>query len=1167
MRPVTQRQPLEANKWIAGLITEASPLNFPEGASLDEENFVIDRDGSRARRRGLDYEAGYTTVSLEQSSTASGRAIQNFLWENVNENPQSNFLVHQFGNRLYVFNSDTTAVSSNMLFGGAVSLTATVNTRFSFASIQGDLVVAVGDQTLRTIRYESSASASIAYTRITVRDFWGVDDGFATDERTVSLTNLHAYNLYNQGWPPEFFCSTEGTANPTEMNNGTTTDPVEATKTYLGIYPSNADVIYTAMTFFTNGRKAYFPFALENIVSGNTPAASGHYIIDLFNRSQGRIDTYQADIDAGWTARVNYTASIPTDQSTGGIKAIAAYAGRLFYACSPGETGGDNRSPHIGTFVLFSQLVDNRVDIGKCYQEADPTAEEISDLIDTDGGYIQLPDVINIKALIPFGSQLLVFADNGVWAIAGGDRGFTATEYQSLLLTNNGAISAESIVVTESAVFYWSRNGIYVIGAETSTQVITAGRLQPQSVTEETIQGLYNAIPYNSKKYATGYYDEVESKIRWLYQNSHDSDFPQKYTHELILDVSIPAWSKFTFQDITARTPRVSGYCPVPIQSRGFANANFKYSTLAPDLSGTYVMTTSYYKNTDFVDWYTADVSATSTVSRGADAAAYLVTGYMTGGDSARHKYLPYLTVHCRRVLEDTSATASSSSTTTASSSVMAAWAGNLAYAQEFRLPGSASTFPSELGTAMENIFGVLTGTGACEPYMVVPRTLSADHRLYVAGDGKHKWARSGVNQCPPIFTFEMLCAPQQAYQNSVGLHGGYMGFSGASTNHSTNFGWIQSNEASARGAYYTSVNGAAAGAGESISYSYAASSTLPYNLSGFEHIAIERCGHRWSLFKNGTRVNYIEKSESASLSIFGAISIFYTYWNTIEATASQSLITGVSGVGSFKGMVDSFRITCDETVYGNVSSFTPPTRLLDKWRMLYHFEETLSAQTAVNNTMWGKAWYDGDENYLKISASGSAAISNLQYKFGTSSLRCTGGYFTTQARYHTMIGKSRFTIDFWIRPETTLSANSYIFDSRGTQQAGDTAREALAIHGTDSGRIAFKWGDNASMLSSTDAIAVQTWTHIAVERNSLNAVSAYVGGNLIGSSTVTASIDYANTNLFTIGGSNLGASGLGAYLGYIDEFRFMLHTAAYSQASFTPQTSAYSNRGLPGKV
>ena len=611
---------VEANNWVAGLVTEASPINFPEGASVDEENFVLDRDGSRKRRLGLGkvgdgiQELGHVSVSVSGSSTVSNTcyASMSYLWTNAGENPATNIFVYQYGNKLYFYDANSADSVGNPYFGSNISLTATIGTKFSFSSIQGNLIVAVGDQQLRVVEYLSSISYSLSQVRLKVRDFWGIDDGFATDERTSTLTDLHAYNLYNQGWVPEFFCSSDPD-NPTTMNNGTTEDPVERTYLSLGVYPSNADILFTALTMLTNGRKAYYPHALKNIVSGNTPAANGHYIIDLFNRSQGRKDTYDEDIAAGWTARRDYKNSIVTDQSTGGIKSIAAYAGRIFYACSAGETGGDSKSPHIGTFVLFSKLVDSIQDLGKCYQEADPTAEDISDMIDTDGGYIQLPDAVNIKALIPFKSELLVFADNGVWSIAGGDRGFTATEYQSKFLTNNGALSTDSIVVTPDAVLYWSRNGIFALG-------VGQTGIEFQSLTEYTIQRLYNAIPYNCKNNAIGIYDDAAYRCRWLYQQEYNADAPQKFTHELILDLSMPAWSRFKFYDLSVTfiaTPRVTGYLTTPVAYRNVVGSDFRYTGLEEQDSHTYSMSLFYYNNENFEDWSAVD------------AAAYLITGYL----------------------------------------------------------------------------------------------------------------------------------------------------------------------------------------------------------------------------------------------------------------------------------------------------------------------------------------------------------------------------------------------------------------------------------------------------------------------------------------------------------------------------------------------------------
>jgi len=621
VRPLRQKTTVEATSWIAGLITEASPVNFPEGASIDEENFILSRDGSRGRRLGLGksgagiQELGHVSVSVSGSSTVSNTcyASMSYLWSNAAQNPGKNIFVYQYGNKLYFYNANSADSVSIPYFGASVSLTATVVDKFSFSSIQGNLVVAVGDQHLRIIEYVSSASYSLSQVRLKVRDFWGVDDGFATDERTSTLTDLHAYNLYNQGWAPEFFCSSDP-ANPNTMNNGAVEDPVERTKTSLGVYPSNADIMYTALTMLTNGRKAYYPHALSNIAFGNTPAANGHYVIDLFDRSQGRKDTYDADVAAGWTARRNYKTSIPTDQSTGGIKAVAAYAGRIFYACSAGETGGDSKSPHIGTFVLFSRLVDSVQDLSECYQEADPTAEDISDLIDTDGGYIQLPDAVNIKALIPFKSELLVFADNGVWSINGGPASaFTATQYQSQFLTNNGALSVNSIVTTPDAVIYWSRNGIFSLAMGQSG-------IEFKSLTEYTIQRLYNSISYNCKNNAIGIYDDASYRCRWLYQQEYNSEAPQKFTHELILDLSMPAWSRFKFYDLSASstaTPRLTGYLNTPVAYRNSVNSDFRYTGLDEAASHTYTMSLYYYNNTNFEDWSSVD------------AAAYLITGYL----------------------------------------------------------------------------------------------------------------------------------------------------------------------------------------------------------------------------------------------------------------------------------------------------------------------------------------------------------------------------------------------------------------------------------------------------------------------------------------------------------------------------------------------------------
>ena len=40
----------EYNTFVKGIITEASALTYLENSSIDEDNFVLNRDGSRQRR-------------------------------------------------------------------------------------------------------------------------------------------------------------------------------------------------------------------------------------------------------------------------------------------------------------------------------------------------------------------------------------------------------------------------------------------------------------------------------------------------------------------------------------------------------------------------------------------------------------------------------------------------------------------------------------------------------------------------------------------------------------------------------------------------------------------------------------------------------------------------------------------------------------------------------------------------------------------------------------------------------------------------------------------------------------------------------------------------------------------------------------------------------------
>jgi len=265
----------EYNTFIGGLITEASPLTFPENASIDEDNFILERNGARRRRLGLDYEQNF---SLEDSgvlsTTASGLALSASEWKGINDDPTLGLVVVQQGLDLYFYDLFAESISASQKNLGDVGNPTGVLTleagsatnNVSITQTLGRLVVVNGSKFIFSLVYDNIGDVVILEKQIiNIRDLFGVDDALAVDERPSILTQAHSYNLQNQGWDnariTEFFAS-------------------------QGVYPSNADIWFLGK----DGTDTFDPDQLVKQFFGSTPAPKGHNIIDAFNRGSGRVD-------------------------------------------------------------------------------------------------------------------------------------------------------------------------------------------------------------------------------------------------------------------------------------------------------------------------------------------------------------------------------------------------------------------------------------------------------------------------------------------------------------------------------------------------------------------------------------------------------------------------------------------------------------------------------------------------------------------------------------------------------------------------------------------------------------------------------------------------------------------------------------------------------------
>lgn len=657
-----QKTNLEINTFVKGLITEAGPLTFPENASLEDVNFILNRDGSRQRRFGMDFETNAVQKSLGYDVLAAATTnINSAVWKNPIGDGSLDIAVVQVNDELFFFDNSAASISNAPLNGGSsITISSLSGNDATFASIQGNLLVTNGSRYPTLLTYDSATQLVSSDTiTIQIRDLFGVEDNYAVDLRSGSLSVAHEWNLRNQGWPATFNCS------KTEDGDGRTfSDPVSYCRSEQNVYPANSDLLWAAKISTAKEPEAvgsFWPAELYKNLFGTTPAPKGSAVLDLFERGASRISLN--------LNRLTNEASLPQDETLGSVSNVGFYSGRVFYAITEtGLTGGDANSPKLGTMIFYSQVVDTVDKLGRCYQEADPSAEDINDVIATDGGFISIPEAGRVLSLTPLGTSLIIITTNGVWEVSGGEKGFSASEQKLSKVTSIGALSASSVVVSEDLLSFWSESGIQAIQID---EISLSGKIN--NITQTSIQELYDNIPVASKETSTAVYDSIARQVRWMYRDRSlaSTGF---YNKELIFDLNLQAFYESNVEAVdTTFGPFLAGYLDLPnavsisatedvvvndvvvtadgedvtVTTREVdegIRASTKYLTFDTTTSNT-TFTFSSYSNLDFIDWLTYD-------DVGIDAPATLVTGYTTGSAGSISKQINALVVHLRRTEE-----------------------------------------------------------------------------------------------------------------------------------------------------------------------------------------------------------------------------------------------------------------------------------------------------------------------------------------------------------------------------------------------------------------------------------------------------------------------------------------------------------------------------------
>lgn len=615
-----------------GIVTEASPLAFTENASVDEANCVLYRDGSRQRRLGL----GLEDDAIWNSATFSGGFRWNVMeWEGVGNDANLRFVVVQAGDKLYFFDGSGLSFSSNLLYIYTFPTPSPIaaGLRVEGESVMGDFVVTSAGLPI-VFKYNASTGVFTAnYIQLVIRDIFGVYDGLAIDENPTTLSNPHKYNLLNQGWSKRATGTTP--ANATSIYPGVTgiiygviqqqlqADNITAYFTAKARYPDNTQVWWAGK----NADDDFAPTKLDKIDFGTTPASKGRVLLDAFNRGASR--------NAVLTG-----ASLPTDSELGRPTTLCFAFQRVWYAGIKSQVvGSDANSPVMTGFVFYSRTLRNYFDLGVCYTEGDPCSEYDSEIVDTDGGFINIPNSGQIYKVVNVSNAVVVLAQFGVWYIVGGQDGFTASNYEVKKITDFGVSSPEACVVADNGVFYWNEGGIFMVSGGDSGWSAT-------NITEDSIETLLDGISEESKKYVTGMYDPVGKRISWLYRtNVLDNGLLESYDNELVLDIPLNAFYRNTYAE-NSPTVFVAGYArskkflELPQFHVGRTGAIQKYLVVTTTGDGTFNFTFGYQREATFRDFPTLG---------NYDYSSFLITGYEVAGLPSNKKWSPYIVCHFRQ--------------------------------------------------------------------------------------------------------------------------------------------------------------------------------------------------------------------------------------------------------------------------------------------------------------------------------------------------------------------------------------------------------------------------------------------------------------------------------------------------------------------------------------
>ena len=313
----------------------------------------------------------------------------------------------------------------------------------------------------------------------------------------------------------------------------------------------------------------------------------------------------------------------------------------------------------------------------------------------------------------------------------------------------------------------------------------------------------------------------------------------------------------------------------------------------------------------------------------------------------------------------------------------------------------------------------------------------------------------------------------------------------------------------------------------DTVNTEIATASNFP--IDNWTHVVATRSGTTTRLFTNGTLVG----TSTSSVNVSNTGGVFIGAY----AGGVALYIGYLSNVRIVKGSIPTLYQTSSTTP--GASIFTPPT----------------SPLTAISGTSLltcqSNRFIDNSSNNFTITVNGNTSVVAFSPFNPTASWSAAtyggSGYFDGSGDYLSSTinaissGSTPFTVETWIYP-TAFSGTSTIF-------GGVTNIAEIQFSSTG---ISYNKAGVTAILSSSTALTLNAWNHIAVVRDGSNNSSILLNGVRL---TTTAS----DSNTFSATTSYIGSGGATQYcFGYLSNFRFVVGTAVYdpTQTTYTVPTA-----------